>query len=689
MFCGNCGFKIEGSGKFCPQCGATINADEEVQNQNENIPQNSEEKADTPAQENVVVPPVQEVAKEAEPTPQAEQAAPQVQAQPQAEPQSQQANYAQPGMQQPYGQMNYAQPGMQQPYGQMNYAQPGMQQPYGQMNYAQPGYPQPGFVQPPKKPKKFKKGIFAAVSAVVIVAVALVGFNWSVVSNFFNKTFSSKEDYFRDVNKNAVSGFVEDISSFVGNMGTAFDKESKEDITTSSKGVLSVDIGDKGQELLNQLTKTDFSWLKGADIGIESHTYGDDVSFTLDVSLNDKKIATFEAVVENIMSEPVVYYRIPELSDEWLYMSVSGLMTGNDSINSNRAETVRPIATSQVTSNPYEIIEKIAGALPNEEVTEKLLTRYIGIVLDSIEDVESEKDEIEVNGVTQKCTKYTAKIDGDVLVNALTAVLKEAKKDSDIEDIIKNVAKIDELNLDADEVYDAFVSGIDEILDSIDESDVPEFEIEYSCYVDNKGDIIGLEVEFEGGSVSYLSPENGKTFAEEIKINANGMTVLKIDGEGTKSGKKRTGDFVISMSGVDFAEIKVTDYEATDDVLKGKIEFKPSSGIMATITQGMGISGAPSELMDLLSSLSLEMEFDIAKEKGSYGISLLSGSKMIVALECSAEPIENEDISAPSNAIDITNQSALQSWASKIDIQKFMSSLEDAGVPSSLINGIM
>ncbi|MDQ2797854.1 MAG: hypothetical protein M3Y06_11980, partial [Actinomycetota bacterium] len=99
-----------------------------------------------------------------------------------------QPGYGQPGYGQPgYGQPGYGQPGYGQPgYGQPGYGQPGYgQQGYAQQGYAQPGYGGAGYLQQPgydqnrvgyqqQPERKSKKGLWIALSAVLVVVAVLV-----------------------------------------------------------------------------------------------------------------------------------------------------------------------------------------------------------------------------------------------------------------------------------------------------------------------------------------------------------------------------------------------------------------------------------------------------------------------------------------------------------------------------------
>ena len=72
--------------------------------------------------------------------------------------------------------------------------------------------------------------------------------------------------------------------------------------------------------------------------------------------------------------------------------------------------------------------------------------------------------------------------------------------------------------VDAEDLYDEFIEGVEEALDNIDDFDMGDAEAVMIVYVDGEGNVIGREIEVDGMKVTFLMPEKGSNFAMEYVI---------------------------------------------------------------------------------------------------------------------------------------------------------------------------
>jgi len=537
-----------------------------------------------------------------------------------------------------------------------------------------PVYVQQSAAQPdPVAKAKNKTNIIAGIIAVAILVVIGVAalFGAGKVKNTVKKTFSSKEDYLVYVTQNKADEFAADIAEALGTV-----KENSK-TEAGAKGEVKLKLTKDGADFLKNFVMADLSWAKEAVITIDEDVSKDKMSIKADIGLNGTNIVSAECIVD--LKNYMLYIKIPDVSSEFIKVSL-GKMSG----------TAAPEGTSAVISS---VMDQTVEALPDSKLLEKILSRYVGIALSAVDDVNKESDTLEVGNVTLKCDKYTVEIDGELLKEMITSVLKEAKKDKDLEKIIKDAVKaMDTLSADEDEVYDDFIDSIDDILENLDESEVPEEKLaEYVCWVNGSGDIMGIELDADGTTVTLLAPEKGKNFAIDLKVKSGGTTV-SFEGEGTKSGNKKSGEFKIRAMGMDIVEFTVEDFDtktAEDGYFNGSITVELSSGFLSMM--GITESSDSASVYSILSDMKLKLDMESSKKKNTalYTVSLIKDGDELFSFGVSGKEDKYNKIDTPKKALDTNSSADMQKWAEKLDIKKFIDRLTKAGAPEDLFKNIL
>jgi len=307
-------------------------------------------------------------------------------------------------------------PPRQQPYSMQQPVQPQQQpaQQYPDANNFQQQYQRPMKKKAPKKhngiklPKK--KGVLIAIAAVLVVAITLAIFNFSVITNFFKKSFTTKEAYLKDVNIKATDEIAESIGSFIAKT------EGGSIEPVSAKGSIGVELGEKGISVLENYAGTSLSWLKKLDVEYELHNDDNSkIGADLSIKMNSKKIISAEIIVD--IEKQEVFIKIPELSNDYIKSALPPL---NDLIGIggvpgiDQYGYVQPgvgiIGGQDIISG--SAVSGILEMIPDSETAERLIKRYLEVVFESFDNVDREGDTIEVDGVSQKADKYTIKITG-------------------------------------------------------------------------------------------------------------------------------------------------------------------------------------------------------------------------------------------------------------------------------------
>ncbi len=508
-------------------------------------------------------------------------------------------------------------------------------------------------------PKKSKKGlIIGIVAAVVAVIVTLLAFNASLVANYFNKTFLSDKEYLKSTVQDSSSVFAEDLGSVLEQLNT------NKTIIPSQNIEYEINLGKSGADLIGQMLGMDVSWAKNATLDMNAHFNENKYSGDMAINLNNKKIISLNYILD--MESYTIYMQIPEFNNE--YISIP-LATGTESA----------VSSQEIQKN----LDDIISVLPDTKTLENIITRYIGIVFDCMEEVQKETVTLDVKGVSLKCDKYSVELDRDFLVKAFSTVFKEAKNDNDIKKIVLDIAKAEFLNIEnADEFYKNYQDFLDDAIKSIEEADNSEIGFTYNTWINNKGNIIGLEIEHKEFVFSYFNVEKGKDYAVEISIEIDGNK-FSFEGEGKTSGSKKSGEFVVQAMGVDFVEIELKDFDTKSyekGYTNGTVEIKPSSAMLLSM-----LDSVPTELSSLINDLSLKLDIKSSEKEIGYKISLYQDDDLLANLGLNGSTIDNEKANIPSNSVSSNDESAIQKWAEKIDINKILNSLKEAGVPADLI----
>ena len=397
--------------------------------------------------------------------------------------------------------------------------------------------------------KKSKWKMWTAIGVTVAIVAGIVAFAFPYVSNAFWQVILSDEEYFEHVIKSNVSDCVESVSDAYADMIDMYAKA--ESMHYDGK----LEIGEKAKSLIYDYSygSADIGWLNSFSYSGESGFDDGKIYGAASYSINDKHIIDVNTIIDG----EATYMDFPGISDGGLRTEMYG----------DNADVIKALIAF------YEVA-------PDEKVMSELVVRYMAYIAESVEDVEKTSDTVEAGGVSKTYTKYTAKIDEEVVEDAIETVLTEAKTDKDIEKLIIEFCDSE----DAEDVYKAYQDGIDELLEELDMDDA-SFVFDFVIWVDAKGNITGMGVDFEGGEVYAVNALDGKTSGTKFRVNAPDFNLTFEGGSTLKSGKVN-GEYALNVMGMDVVDVVLTDIDyslAKKDVLNGKIEISVAKGAKAAL----------------------------------------------------------------------------------------------------------
>lgn len=542
-------------------------------------------------------------------------------------------------------------------------------------------------VQKKKNKKKKKHGKIWAIGGAVaaVAAVVLVVLNFNAVKGFFLKNFGQPEDYMVHVENQSIGALSDTIAGAYGSLlNTAAGEGSG-----AARMELELEIGDEVMAMIETVlaqsgAEADLSWLNSVMIALDSNVQDNMAGVDLGIGLSDKQILTLSMIMD--MESQKAWFGIPELNKQFIAMDLSDYM---DDLQSNLQSATASIEQMQAA------IEEMQDVLPSEETVAKLLDKYLDIVLDSIDDVEKDTETKRIDGVSQKLTVLTITVDEEDLYDIVIAVLEEARKDKDIEAIVNDISDYynDKPNVSYEDIdlYDEFVSAIDELLEELEYVDVDSDSdnyIEIVDYIGKSDKVVGREFTLcsDGQKMellNYLTVQDGKDFAFEMEIPS---VEFELEGSGSEKSNKLNAEFEISYAGMDIAEIDVIDFDSKkldDGYLNGTLQISPSADLIDMVLGSRDLSAS---MMSIVEEIALELKFEGSETQSKIGINLISDNELLVGLALGLMEKQAEKVSPPEDAVDISAmdeeaQAALMEWLENVDFDTLIGSLKDAGVP--------
>ena len=495
----------------------------------------------------------------------------------------------------------------------------------------------------------FKKMLLVCVALMAAMALLLCGCN----NNSGKNDKDDKDD------KNVTQGedsvdLLDRTTSLYGDVLSIYKEALSGDMDAYTASEMRLVLGDEAKDLIEDLLKdgglTDTKpWLDildGLTIGLEGGMQDGLMQMLLSVGCDDTTVLDLDCIFD--FDNGDAYIGIPSLVDGYL-------VTSQEPVDMN--------GTMDELSAVLEI-------MPSEELLSKLLDKYLDIALDECDNVSEKTKTVKVSGVEEEMTVREIQIDEENAIRICLAVLKELKKDADVEDWLKDAESA--LDLEG-EVYDSFCDALEEYIDTL--SEVEEYEegyIDLVLYLNDDEAMTGLELSFveDGDSqefVRYLTAIDGKNFGFELNV----ADLVEVTGKGSEKNGAITATYDVAVEGEDVLTLAITDY----DGVSGTFRITPDEDLMDSLD-------LPAFITMLEPSLQLEMDAD----KGECGIYVMTEDEVFAGLVVTAEVVD-KDIKLPSSK-DVYEEDEVEEWLSGMDYDDLLKALRKIGVPEDVVGAL-
>ena len=458
---------------------------------------------------------------------------------------------------------------------------------------------------------------------------------------------------------------------------------------------------DSGRSLLGFVAPFDVSWL-------DNITLSNDISFTegkegvlMKLLLNDSEICTLEYYMDPDTQN--IYMRIPELSDKYFKTNLAEAADQQAASIESDIEELAPgdtdvniptdhfaTAYSDSINLSVSMMSDLAATLPEASVVETLLNKYGSMLFDNITEGESSQETLTTGEISQDCTVYEAQVSAEDAVKTATAILEEAKSDSDIENILNTWT--DKLSSNED-LYENFTKAVEDGLDSLKDADTSNSDdshLNTRIWVDETDRIAGREIEFQEGDeitpvLNWQMTKDGSDFGYLLSIETDDSGTLSLSGSGQINDGKLNGTYEISQNDTAVAIIEVKDYD-TESAKEGYLNGN------YTITFPADSSEDGDSSLSMFENFALVLDLNSAKDSGSVALSVESAGSTLGSFTITSgagESVDIPDLTALGDVYDITNDDDMNSYAATLDFTTLMGNLSKAGVPDEVITYVL
>ena len=520
---------------------------------------------------------------------------------------------------------------------------------------------------PPKK----KRGLIAAIVAalLVVACVAVVLLNLNSIKAFVGRTFQSPEDYYVNVEEAAIAEYSDELSASYGEFLDKYYDEEASVAYDAIEAEMSITLGDELLTLIESALaqsgmEMDAAWLQNVRLSLNANVQGSVMEMLLGASLGNNKLLTADVIMDTEGSK--VYAAVPELNEDYVYFDVSDMMSAEE--------------FQEAIAQGNQMSTKLMEALPSEKELNTLINTYTKLALACIKNVEKETVTVTVNGVSQKMVVLTATITETDMVTIAHNVLTKAQDDQVVEKLWNAISEL--YDVDTENLKQGFSDILEDALERLEEAKEQADDsnyVELKTYVDMENSVRGRELNVYTAGEKVSPPISWMTAVDDkttyIEINLGEVSIL---GEKMQRRSKTEGFYQLYQNEQDLAKLEFEVVEDTSTTLC----LIPGAALMRNL---MSEEGLPAALM--AGNVALELSYGTNKAGNSFcELNVLVGSNTLLNIGLSAQGVVGDDITVPTDAIDIVSADGVSQWLANADVDNFIDGLENANVPEALVD---
>ncbi len=540
--------------------------------------------------------------------------------------------------------------------------------------YTQPAAPRPAAPQPaqsfdlgtPVGGKK-KKNV-GLIVLVIILALALVGGGVALALNWdklFTRVPEDPAEYVAFLEEPRMQALTDDLTQAYGKWLEAADAGSAMDMDIKLH---------LGEDLLNGISQglaaggmgeLDMKWLQDITLRLHSNTPGD-MSATqsaMELLLGSTSLVSLDTVVD--LKDFIVYVAVPELNQTPLKVDYRQLM----------AQQGLELSLEETMALGTQLIKD----LPDQKAVGKLAEGCTDIILRYLTDAEKDTCELVAGDASQEVTVLTVTLTEKQLAKLIQELLEYIQKDKTAQQLVEAFLNysngLNEL-AGAGEIYtmDDFDDFIQEGIDTMKEAAAGASKGNYvllSTYVD--GDqILGRRMQVfsndeQDADLGYTLLTQENTAYLEAYVGEE----MRIAGEADIRKNLLSGEYILSIEGEDCLALELKDVNAETGLGTYLLSLEPGAVTAMDMDSNMGA---------LITTFAIQVD---VLEDGCE-LSVLAGKTTMLSLGLTASMSEGSKVKVPDNAVDATDQAALEQWTRDVRLDGIADSLKKAGLPQEL-----
>jgi len=443
----------------------------------------------------------------------------------------------------------------------------------------------------------------------------------------------------------------------------------------------------------------------------------------------------------------MMYATLPELNDQTIGVNtgmmmpegptdgMGGVMMPEGPMESVGGAVMVPGAVD-IMASIEEMLEEhkeLIEALPTEEEMNALLTGYLQTALDCLDKGTAKTETLTHGGVSQSVTATTYVYTRYDVLDTAIALLTKTKTDKDLEKALdafgalgNAIAKQQDPEAEQVDLYEMLVSEVDSAIEDLQEAKTETEDLEFmrlvsytandqtvgfQLYLPNMGGTVTPEFKPEDEYVEptystypAVEPTYPELYPEEYyapvtvgeeaslpvltvySLENNGKTALYLDvmgklefsGTGTVKSGKASGNYVLKMDGAEFLKIELKDFTAnalSSETLEGTICLRMGEALANQVAANPIIN----------ENTVIELKLQIDEQNMNLTVNLYSGESLLIGIATRNKILKATDIKVPTEYVDATNEEAMMTWVSNMDLEALLENLEEAGIPSELI----